>query len=390
MRERAVQYAIHKVLGARVLERIGTLAIPLVQKQSHIPQDSFLLIEPFGLGDLVAATALLGVLRDQFPNARIGVACHERWADWVGSLPFVDRVHGYRFPWSTTPKRLGLSELRSLVTYVGALRRERYHTGIDIRGDVRSQLLLVSAGCVRRVGFSDYMGSNMRLSGSLLTHAAQCGVRPRMEELQSLLGHLDLPDITLRMRLVRAPAEKSNSPSKQVGIHLGAGWEFRKWPLVNWIKLLEGMAQKGDVEFTLLGSDADAKELHSLAEAVGDRARVLITPSVGELIGRIAQLDILVCHDSAPLHIAAALDVPAVGLFGPGELVRWAHPGTRMRVIHHREQFPCSPCTQIRCIHPDATCVGSISVNEVVVATEELLGRVNDVAYRSGRRVTGA
>lgn len=351
---------------------------PLIVRRPtrEIAESSFLIVEPFGLGDLVAATALLKGIRDAFPAARVEVACHDRWASWVRQLPFVNGVRSHRFPWSTSPKQLGLKQIRDLATYVRELRRQDFDIGIDIRGDVRSQALLVGAGCPIRIGFRDYMGSNIVQRGLLLTHAMNCGVRSRLEELGDLLSSLGVGKRPLGMDIGRPTRESGPKSVPRVGIHVGAGWQFKKWSLANWQWLASALIQEFEVEIELLGSQTDTAELEAIAVAAGGRASVKTTQAVTQMIDRIGNLDLLICHDSAPLHIAAALGVAVIALFGPGEITRWGHLGENVISLHNQERFGCAPCTQTHCVSPNATCVNSIECVEVLNAARTVLGRV--------------
>ena len=366
---RRVRYSRNTVRGARLLELLAASVQPFTIRRGAIRQPSeaaILVIEPFGLGDLVAATAFFAVLRREFPRARIEVACHERWADWVRTLRFVDGVRGYRFPWSTIPKRLGLKEIRGILRYVTELRQSRFDIGIDIRGDIRSQALLAMAGCPTRVGFRDYMGSNVVQRGLLLTHAAECGVRPRLEELRSLLNLLGVHSSELHMDvgLEKSPSRDTTTP--RIGVHVGAGWEFKKWSRSNWETLIDAVTSEWPADVELIGSPGDRLELEAIASARSHRVSVCITESVRALTERISLLDLLICHDSAPVHIAAALDVPAIALFGAGEVSRWGKIAGSVDCVHHQDDFACAPCTQKTCLSPTATCVNSIAPNEVL------------------------
>ena len=366
---RKVRYNRKTVNGARVLELLAACVQPLTIRRGaarHPSDAAILVIEPFGLGDLVAATALFAALRREFPRARLEVACHERWSEWVGTLPFVDGVRSHRFPWSTSPKRLGVKEIWGILRFVAELRRGRFDIGIDIRGDIRSQALLAMAGCPTRVGFRDYMGSNVVQRGLLLTHAAECGVRPRLEELRDLLNLLGVnsPELHMDVGLEKRPLRGTTTP--RIGIHVGAGWEFKKWSRSNWEALIDAVICEWPADVELIGSPADRIELEAIARAVSHRVSVCITKSVRALIEGISLLDLLICHDSAPVHIAAALDVPAIALFGAGEVTRWGKIAEGVDCLHHQDRFSCAPCTQKTCVSPTATCVNSIAPNEVL------------------------
>lgn len=371
-----VAYSPQKVIGARALELALAAVRPLLTRSATPPlcECSFLIVEPFGLGDLVAATAILRSIRQQFPRARIAVACHDRWAAWVRQLPFVDCVRSHRFPWSTDPKRLRLRQIRELGVYLRQLRRDHFDVGIDIRGDIRSQGLLIGAGCPIRVGFRDYMGSNIVQRGLLLTHYVDCGVRSRLEELRDLLEVLGIDSGPMMMDLGRQRTNRDARPAPRVGIHVGAGWRFKKWSIANWRLLASALATDYGAEIELLGSPSDEAELRAIAVAGDPGISVVTTGTVNGMVERVADLDLLICHDSAPVHVGAALGVPVIALFGPGDVTRWGRLAESVISLHHQERFRCAPCTQTRCVSPTDTCVNSIEPWEVFNAAQRILG----------------
>ena len=86
----------------------------------------------------------------------------------------------------------------------------------------------------------------------------------------------------------------------------------------------------------------------------------------------LQQASMYVGSEGGLMHIAAALGIPTIGLFGPGHPVFYP-VGPYVRAINHF--FPCSPCSQERCIRPNDTCMMAITPNEVIAAANELLNQ---------------
>jgi ADP-heptose:LPS heptosyltransferase len=80
---------------------------------------------------------------------------------------------------------------------------------------------------------------------------------------------------------------------------------------------------------------------------------------------------VFVGNESGPMHIAAASQIPTIGLFGPGEPPIFAPHGKKATYIHHK--LECNPCDQIHCIYPENPCINRISVAEVKEKIVELL-----------------
>jgi ADP-heptose:LPS heptosyltransferase len=107
------------------------------------------------------------------------------------------------------------------------------------------------------------------------------------------------------------------------------------------------------------------------ARAIAQRAGASVTMealALRSFIATASALDVLVAPDSAPAHVAAAVGVPVVTLWGP-TLPAFASPvGPTVRFLQEG-LFECRPCTQTRCVHPEASCMDAIRVEAVVEAT---------------------
>lgn len=114
--------------------------------------------------------------------------------------------------------------------------------------------------------------------------------------------------------------------------------------------------------------------LGPLKDAFGDSGRVQFFPSsdVLDTAAMIQGAGLFVGNDSGPLHLAALLGVPVVGLFGPAPPERTA-PFASRGVFMYR-QVACSPCTQTTCAMPGNSCMNRIAVQEVFDVASGLLG----------------
>lgn len=362
---RGSEYSRIKLVITSILETAGLLFLKIRPTRRSARRARFLVMEPFGLGDLIATTSLVRQLRSHFPESTIDLVCHSRWAEFAQRLPGIDRVRHHPFFWSDSRKRLTVGKAVALLGFIRELRRDRYDCGFDVRGDIRSQLLLAGAGIPERIGHSDYMGANLR-TRRLLTVAVPCGIRPRLEEMESLFLALGVPSREPMAMDLGTFSRNASGAQRRIGVHLGASWRFRKWPADKCVRLLDALSKRSDATITLIGAAPEAEELRAIAEQVAQPPEIVITPTPWDLVTRIAQQDLLVCLDSAPLHIAVATGIPVVALFGPGQMRRWAHQRQNVVYVHHQDRFACAPCDQLRCVFPKHNCMASIEFEEVL------------------------
>ena len=378
----SLNYSQSKVIGARVFELLLYLFLPLLSRRRDATSKKILLIEPYGMGDLVLLTALLAPLREEHPDAVIGVVCHSQWRELLEKHPRIDKVHHHDFFWSNRKKPLTIGRLVRLLKFCLQLRREKYDAAFDIRGDIRSVFLMVIAGCSKRAGFLDYMGSNITSRGLLLTNATACGLRPRLDELSSLLECAGIrPRAPLFIDLGVTPERPEIHRIPKSGLHVAAGWKYRRWKTARWAQLVSELSLR-EYEIILLGSSGEQPELAEINALSAQACRQIETKDTQSLINKIGELDLLICLDSGPAHIAAGCRVPTVVLFGPGATVRWGSINRRTLNIHHQEEYPCAPCAQIECVRPDYNCMDRIEVGEVLAAVESILQEQRPAAAR--------
>ncbi len=374
-----VKYHRIKVYTARLIELIFYVASFFLLKKS---EDQFsreghkkiLVIEPFGLGDLILMTSMIPPLKDKYPGCKIGVVCRSQWKDFPENHPGIDIVHHFDFFWSRKNKSLNIKEFCELGSFCGALRKEKYDIGFDIRGDIRSAVLLVMANCTERYGYSDYLGSNITTRGALLTRAVACGNKSRIEELSSLLDCAGIYNQRpLKINLGLCLPSKRDRDFTKIGIHIGAGWKYREWKAEKWLEVIKRLRESGKHEIVLIGNSEEQRKLSEINLATGMACRQLETKDFNAFIFSIADLDLLICLDSAAGHIATGCNVPSVKLFGPGVVERWGNLGGKEYVSHHQKEYPCAPCTQLNCVHPDSNCMDLISAEEVALAAIQML-----------------
>jgi lipopolysaccharide heptosyltransferase II len=129
----------------------------------------------------------------------------------------------------------------------------------------------------------------------------------------------------------------------------GARWLNKRWPTGHFRKLMEQVAViEPNLCFAVLGSAAD----QPLAEAILARARVPALDLTGqlslpEMVEWIRACRLMVTNDTGPMHVAAALRKPVVGLFGPTEPTRTGPYGQQAKVL--RVALPCVPCMKDTC-----------------------------------------
>jgi ADP-heptose:LPS heptosyltransferase len=164
---------------------------------------------------------------------------------------------------------------------------------------------------------------------------------------------------------------RKHNAGKMVLIHTGARRILKKWPLEQVSRLLQNLQQRYGYQPVLIGDTLDAADAETL---IREGCNGLIV-AAGQLSLRgfaalCDRAELFIGNDSGPLHVAAAMGLRSIGLFGPGDPI--FHPiGTHTRFAHHI--LECNPCDQVHCKYPNNPCIQRIQVEEVESLVADLL-----------------
>ncbi len=359
-------FAVVDILGGLLFGLFRFLAGPRVQVVP-IPR-RILVVQLDHLGDAILTTPLLEGLAACYPQATIEVLAGSANAGWFAMLPSVKRIHVLEANRFSREGRRGW--VRAVFSCGLKMRARRFDLAIDVRGDFPVVVLMWLSGARRRVGWDSGGG------GFLLTDSSEyVPNRHEIDSRRALLGCI-VPGIepakpafvSVRRRFAASPIK---TPYPTVLAHISAGTEAKRWPAPYWRELVTMLDGNGVKVVLVGGTDALIIRDHVCAGTVW----TLVEDRVGrtdlsELARLAASADAVVGADSAIVHLAAALGVPAVALFsGTNRSRQWRPRGKKITVLRHRT--PCMPCHLEHCPMPEHACMKGIfpkAVFEAVVA----------------------
>ncbi len=319
-----------------------------------------LIIELWGLGDLVLATPFLRAAAEKFEvtlvakpyaqdlQARFwpGVSVRPFVAPWTA---FKGKYVLHRWPW------------RGFFRLQRQLAAEHFDVGLSARWDPRDHTLLWLAGARARLGFPR-LGSQFFLTRPL----AKPDPRDHRYAYWQVLGR----SLDLQLPAREAIPMSATRPSGTVLVHSGAGQAVRVWPLENYRSLVARLRQNN--YSVVVAADADQREWW-----LGTGERDVATPgSVGELLALLDEAWSFIGNDSGPGHLAAFCGVPTLTLFGP-QLPEWFAPLHPESVCLEGKACPYKPCSDY-CRFAAPICLRNVTVDEVWSACEKFLQRSAD------------
>jgi lipopolysaccharide heptosyltransferase II len=352
---------------------------------------SILLLRLERVGDLLMTLDAIGAVRALRPHASVDLVVGA-WNEPVARMiPGVDRIETLSVPWLA--RGADSLSMGALAAQAWNWRSRRYDLAINFEGDIRSNVMLGLSGAARRVGFPMAGGGPMltdavRFDPSIHTRSSSLRLVERAFDLASGTLEDHRPAAGSRRLLVpkdareRAAALLTSAPPGPpiVIIHGGGGREIKQWNLERFANVAARLSRAFRATVVLSGGDEDRAVVDTLKRHMGPDA------SCVDLCGRVdletlaAVLDrasLLITGDTGPMHLAAALDVPLVAVFGPSDPRRWGPASARAHVV--RADLPCSPCNRIRrpperCRGHVPDCLAAISADEVYEAAARLLG----------------
>jgi len=153
--------------------------------------------------------------------------------------------------------------------------------------------------------------------------------------------------------------------SLMVAIHIGSGSRKKAWPLERFVQLSEKLIKDAPVKIVMPIGPADEEIAHEYFNLVASDAIIpLVNLPINKLAAILQKCDLYIGNDSGITHLAAALGIPVVALFGPTDPHIWGPSGNSISIVY--KPLECSPCSgekMKRCVK--RRCVEEISVEEV-------------------------
>ncbi|GAC1356364.1 MAG: lipopolysaccharide heptosyltransferase I [Acidobacteriaceae bacterium] len=331
-----------------------------------------LVVRVGAMGDVLHALPGVTALRRARPEWEIGWVVDARWAGLLRSgegSPVVDAVHvAATREWSARPVSVRtLAQIRDLR---GELQSVAYDVCVDMQGTIRSAVIGRMAAAKVFAGFDDpreaparwMYGRRLRRRGEHVVEQG-CALLGEAAGVRLEAGRVELP--------VDAEAElwcdaMLGGLDRFCFLAPTAGWGAKVWPAERYGALAKEMARAGyGVVVNAVGrEDATAR---AVVEASGGAAHA-VPSTVAEMTAMLRRASVVIAGDTGPLHLAAALERPVVGLFGPTDPARNGPFRTRARVLR-------SAASATDHARTEATEAGllQISVEDVAGAARELL-----------------
>ena len=335
------------------------------------PPESIVIVKLSAIGDVLHGVPTAVALKRAFPGARIGWVVEGRAGDVLAGHPAVD--HLFRLPrgW-----------LKSFNT-VRSLRRQLHDFApdvtVDLQGLFKSGIATWLSGARMRIGHA--RPESRERAWLFYTHAVAATAGHVVERNCQLLAPLgvhetaptfSMPSWPVSRGRMRGWLEAARIPSAHVLLNPGAGWPSKIWPAERFAAVARLLRQRHGLQSVVVwGGDSERVAAERIV-AEADGAAILAPPTSLQDLGELCRLArAFISSDTGPLHLAAAVGTPCIGLFGPVPAKRNGPYGPQ----HQAVEPPASlrPAWEDR--KTDTVAMAAIDVDRVVSAAGLLLSR---------------
>jgi heptosyltransferase-1 len=353
--------------------------------------ERLLIVRLGAMGDVIHTLPAVHALREALPEAYIGWLIEERWAELLCApgfprrgrrsalRPLIDEVHTVNLKaWGRSP--FSISTLQRGATVWNDVRGAGYDIAVDLQGAMRSAILARLAGAKVVFGAASARESPASLwySRKIITRGKHV-IEQNLSIAEAVIERFSErpPDVSCDFpRDPRVEASIEQHLTEQgLGdfaiLNPGAGWGAKRWPPERYGEVARRLAGLGIR--SILNYGPGEEELARSAAAASDGNALEMKCTISELIALTRRARIVIGGDTGPLHLAAALRVPVVAIFGPTDPARNGPYGTRSIVL----RSPESVTSHKRHAAPEDGLL-EIGSDAVVAAAQTLLSQVGD------------
>ncbi|MDP1879501.1 MAG: lipopolysaccharide heptosyltransferase II [Parachlamydiaceae bacterium] len=347
-----------------------------MNKNTMIPQinpTNIIVRMPNWLGDLVMATPILADLRHHFPKAKITAMCQGGLGAIIQKDPHIDEILQFKRP-------SGWMHRESHGDIIIPLRQGHYDLGILLTNSFSSAWWFWRGEVKNRLGFKG--GFRSALLDYPISFHEEFKTQHLVKTYKELIKPLGIPLSKTPPQLYLSNEEIQEaheclktfgikSSDLLIGVNPGAAFGSAKcWLPDRFKKLTEKLLENPSIKIIYFGDKAGSPLVQDICSNFSERVINLAgKTTLRQLMALIQMCHLFLTNDSGPMHIASALGVPLIALFGSTSDVATG-PYNGGLVIH--KHVPCSPCYRREC-PIDFRCMKEISIDEVYESIQKLI-----------------
>lgn len=332
------------------------------------------------IGDTILTVPFLRNLRKAYPDARIDMLVGPVSGDVLKDCPYVDNLIEFdttrKHKYENTAKKRG-----TFFSYVNSIKSEKYDKAYVLKRSLSSAMLVFLAGIKERIGF------DTEKRGFLLTkripyiknrHEVECFLDVlRADNIpvnDNYLENWTNPKSDIRIGQTFKSLNISDKP--KIMIHATSGNVAKQWPLENFAKIIEYLSNEKDFQIFYTGTKLDYQvyqHIHSLinVELKNKPVNLCGEFTIQDSTALISEMHLVIGSDSGTLHIAASLNKPVIGIYGPMNPAKWKAFGDIHTALY--SDIPCVPCELSKRCPRNLQCLKDITPDRIINELEKYI-----------------
>jgi ADP-heptose:LPS heptosyltransferase len=297
------------------------------------------------IGDVLLTTPAFRALRKKYPKARIDVLVRSFSKEILDGNKNINKILTFDFPW------LGLhgkkASWKETISFIKHLRKEKYDIAVDFHADPRN-ILLAAKAARYRVGYG-IRGFGFLLNKVVPYKTARHQIQHNLDIVRALGANASQEMDFIIPASAKNKAKSLLKPAgnaKLVGITPATGRKPKYWLNERWAEVADKLIEKYRVKVVLTGGKGDAKDIEEIISNMVHKENIINLSgktSLKELGAVIRQCKLFLSPDTGPAHIARALNVPLLELFGPENPKQWGYNEPKFRHIKRKEMKEITP-----------------------------------------------
>jgi heptosyltransferase-2 len=357
--------------------------------------NSFLIINTFGIGDVLFSTPLLSNLKENFGEAKIFYLCNRRVYPVLKNHPLIEKIFIYeRDEFEDVRKQSKLAWLKKIFAFISDIRKEKIEVVLDLSLNSQFGFFAWFGGIKKRLGL-DYKGRGRFLTDKIEINGYQD--KHVVDYYLSLLNLLNIKPKESKLQVYADEVSKlwadnfikdngiSNSDFL-IGVAPCGGQAFgkdasvKRWPEDKFSALIDKLIEEFSAKVLIFAGPNEKREVSNIISGLNNSAKCFefTDCSLDQIIAMIGKCKLFIGNDTGPLRFADALVEKVIGIFGPvDEAVYGLYPSdlANKRIIIN-EGLSCRPCYKKfrlpECKY-ELKCLRDISVAEVFDTATQLV-----------------
>ncbi len=327
--------------------------------RKHLPSEKrrILIVSTTALGDTLWATPSIESLRKSFPDAYLCVLTSPIGLEVFKTNPWIDKMYLFE----------------KILPLWRKLYQERFDTILIFHTSQRIVLPLCSLlGASRIIGTSGlHKGLDTLLTdpmAPLLEHE----ILRRLRMVEKIGGKIYTEELSFH------PAIKHPPMQKWIALHPGSKDRFKRWPSRHFVEVGKILSEEMNYQILITGTKNELPLMKEIASQIPKSTLLNVNLSLHEFAGLLNEVDCLISNDTGPVHLAFALKIPVIAIYGPTN-PNLCGPHRAKNAIVLSKPPSCTPCLKRMCNLP--FCLQQIGPLDVIEALR------NDVVKKSQNAV---